>query len=184
MAGADFAKRFTKMSTAVASSNVDTVKAAALAAKQEHLKVIRRDAGGDLTLSNVGRRKGKQGGRKVGARFDVDKKGSNRAEAIVIPTGPLPLIASPIVGHVIRSAYLRGALRKSKGQSQTFGPALGKISGATRRTVLRTPWGWRQSVRHPGTKGKRTWTRGRKAARPKITRIIQRQTFDTIKRGM
>jgi len=182
-AAVDFSKRFTKMQTAIDKGRVDTVKAAALAAKTEHLKVIRKDAGGDLTLSHVGRRKGKPGGRKVGARFDVKKEGAARVSATVIPTGPLPLIANDIVGHVIHSSYKRGRLRKSRGQSQTFGPALGKVTGTSRRTVLRTPWGWRQTVRHPGTTGKRTWSRGQTAARPEANKAMAKKLTTIVKRG-
>jgi hypothetical protein len=183
MAGRDFAKRFDKLDNAVIRGRTDTVKAAAQAAKVEHLRVLRQDSGGDLHLSHVGRRKGRQGGRKVGVNYKVETSGQSRASATIRPTGPVGLLERDIVGHVIRSSYLRGALRQSKGQSQVFGPAIGKVSGGSRRTVLRTPYGWRQSVRHKGTTGKRTWTRGRRKATPKVTTVMQRQTRNIVKRG-
>ena len=182
-AAKDFEQRFIKLSTAVDKGRTDTLKQAAMIAKTVHTAYIRRDAGSDMILSGVGRRKGKAGGRKVGVRYDIARKsGEYRAE--IIPTGPLPLISHDTPGHVIRSAYLRGALRTSKGQSQAFGPAIGKVAGASRRTVINIPGvGWRPNARHPGTTGKRTWERGRTAAKPKIDRKVESEMFNIIKRG-
>lgn len=180
-AGKDIVKHLGKMSTAIERGRKDTLVSAAKVATAEHLKVIRRDSGGDLKLSNVGRRKGKPGGRGVGARYEISKTGKHRAT--VSATGPLPLIANDIDGHVIRSAYVRGALRKSKGQSQVFGPAIGKASGVSRRTVLATPFGWRQTVRHPGTKGKDTWNKGAKRAAPAISKVMESELANIVTRG-
>ena len=177
-AGKDFQQRFTKLSTAVERGRTDVVKAAALAAKTEHLKVMRRDSGGDLKLSGVGAAKGRRGGAKIGVRYDIKPVG-NGARAEVYATGPVPLIANDTSGHVIRSAWSKGKARKG-----FVGPTFGGQFKGDNRAVLNIPGiGFRRSARHPGTTGKDTWRHGGRVARPKISREMRQTTTTIVKRG-
>ena len=91
----DLAKRVAKIDQAIERSRKDTVRAAAMAAKGEHLDVMRGDAGGDLRLSRV--RSGR--GSSIGVRFSVS---GDSAE--VKATGPVPLLANRIGPHRIPKA--------------------------------------------------------------------------------
>ena len=184
MAGPDFAVRLKKLSTSIESGRKDTVKSAALTAKNAHLAVMRPDSGGDLRLSGVNKAKGRPGNAKIGARYDIETRGG-KSRATIKATGPLHLLANDTGGRVIRSAYAKGKYRKGgKGQSQFIGPTVGGQFKGDRRAVLNIPGiGYRRSARHPGTRGKDTWRRGMKSARPKVTRVMRSETANIIKRG-
>lgn len=177
-AGPDFADRLGKLTTAIEKGRKDTMSAAALAAKNAHLSIMRPDSGGDLKLSGVGRAKGRPGGAKVGVRYDIKGTG-NSVTATVRATGPLPLLANPTAGRVIRSAYAKGKARRG-----FVGPTVGGQFSGDRRAVLNIPGiGYRRSARHPGTRGKNTWRIGEQRARPKITKVMRSETANVIKRG-
>ena len=184
MAGPDFAVRLKKLSTSIESGRKDTVKSAALTAKNAHLAVMRPDSGGDLRLSGVNKAKGRPGNAKIGARDDIETRGG-KSRATIKATGPLHILANDAGGRVIRSAYAKGKYRKGgKGQSQFIGPTVGGQFKGDRRAVLNIPGiGYRRSARHPGTRGKDTWRRGMKSARPKVTRVMRSETANIIKRG-
>jgi hypothetical protein len=177
-AGKDFADRLGKLSTAIEKGQADTVRAAALKAKNAQLDVMRPHSGGDLRLSGVNRAKGRQGNTKIGARFDIKSSG-RKVRAEVKATGPVQLIANDTAGRVIRSAYAKGRSRKG-----FVGPTAGGQFRGDRRAVLNIPGiGFRRSVRHPGTRGKDTWRKGRKGAEPKVTRVMRQETANIVKRG-
>lgn len=146
----DIAKRIDRIEKDLEQSRRATMRAAGAAAKDEQLKVMRHDAGGDLTLSRV--RSGK--GAKIGARYDFTPD----ANVIVKATGPVPLIANPSEPHVIPRQNARRA----------------------RRRLLLRDGGIRSVVGHPGTRGKDTWNRGRRDAHPRITKVIGARTDRTI----
>jgi len=140
---------------------------------------MRPHSGGDLRLSGVGRRKGRPGGAKIGARYDIRSAGGNKVRAEVKAVGPVPLIANDTAGRVIRSAWAKGRARRG-----FVGPTVSGQFGGGRRAVLNIPGiGFRRSVRHPGTKGKDTWRKGRRGAEPKVTRIMRSETAAIVKRG-
>lgn len=101
-AGADFGRRLGKIAMAVDRGRRDTLTSAALAAKAEQERMIRRDSGGDMRLSGVGRR-----GAKVGARYDVR---GNRVEVKAI--GPLHFVAHDTKAHRMPRVRGRRARRR------------------------------------------------------------------------
>lgn len=149
----DIANRLDRVEKDLERSRRATMRAAAQAAKDEQLRVMRGDAGGDLTLSRV--RSGR--GAKIGARYDFTADGNVLVKAV----GPVPLIANPSKAHLIpRQSARRGRKR------------LRLADGSIRL-----------SVDHPGTKGKDTWNRGRRQATPVVTRVIGDRTDRTIIRS-
>ena len=180
--GPDLGKRLVKFARTIEGASLDTLKSSADKAKAEQLKVMRSDSGGDLKLSGVGRRRGRPGGAKVGVNYKLTK-GNGSPSALVSATGPLPLIANKTKAHAIGSAFKPG--RAS--QSGLIGLGLGRSASASggRKAVLHIPGvGFRRSARHPGTKGKDTWNRGRKKAEPVIRKQMSRRTTAAIKKGM
>lgn len=99
--GADIGARMVKMQGAVHQGRTDTIRAAAVVAKRHHVDVIKRDTGGDMRLSGVGKR-----GARVGARFDIDQ-----AAATMRATGPLHLRERDTSAHRIPKARKRGGQR-------------------------------------------------------------------------
>jgi hypothetical protein len=178
-AGPDFARRLSKLASAVENGSRDTVQEMGMAAKTAHLAILKADSGGDLRLSGVGRRKGRAGNRKIGARYDLDRTGAGKHRATIRATGPVHFVANPMSGHVIRSAYAKG--RRVRG---FVGPTAAGQFGGGRRAVLRIPGiGYRRSVRHPGTTGKDSWRRGERRARPKVSKVARKRTANVISRG-
>lgn len=80
-------------------------------------------------------------GGRVGVTVVATKIGHD-GTALVKATGPLHLLANPTAEHQER---------------------------ARRKRALRTPYGPRYSVEHPGTKGKDTWHKGVDKARPLVS---------------
>ena len=178
-AGADFVKHLQSMSTAVEKGRHDTLMQAAVEAKKAHLTVLRRDSGGDLKLSHVGRAKGRPGNAKIGARFDIKIGGSGKSVAVVKATGPVPIIANNTSGHVIRSAYSKGKARKG-----FVGPTFGGQFKGGNKAVLHIPGiGFRRSARHPGTRGKDSWWEGERLGRPRVAKTMDKEINNIIKRG-
>lgn len=157
----DVKRKVTAMANAVERDRRTIVAAGARKAAAKQEDVIRFDSGGDMRLSGVGRRRGRAGGARLGVRVRIQ---GNSAE--VLASGPLPLIDRNVPGHVIRSAYVRGAYRTTRTGGQILGPAAPTIRG-DRRAVIAIPGvGFRRSARHPGTRGKDTWDRGKRLGLP------------------
>lgn len=95
-------------------------------------------------------------GAKVGARFDVVGQQTH-----VYATGPLQFVAHPMSPHRIPKVRKRGRKR------------VAVIPGV----------GVRAHAMHPGTKGKDTWRRGVKAARPKVTKVAEGEWSRIIRRA-
>lgn len=187
--GPSIAKGMAKMSKVVQAKSLDTLKAAGDAGQKVHEAVIRKDSGGDGKLSGVGAAKGRPGNAKVGAKFKVEKRGTSPS-GVLTATGPLQIINNDTAGRVIRSAYLYGG--RGNARKGMIGPVLPGAFSARRggfvgpvlshKAVLRLPdGGFRQSVRHPGTKGKQTWQKGSKAARPVVTKVMSSRTTNVLK---
>jgi len=123
---------------------------------------IRSDSGGDMVLSGMAA--------KVGARYDV--KGASHPVALIRATGPLHILESDTDAHPILPKGVgraKGRTKVARRQAKQdlynalFGGSVG--SGAT---PLRTPYGPRYRVNHPGTTGKKTWSRGIAKAIPHV----------------
>lgn len=187
--GPDLGKRIVKLTQAVEKGRVDAVKRSAEKAKAEQLSVIRADSGGDLMLSGVNKSKGRPGNAKLSVNYRVRSSGLT-ATALLKATGPLQIISNDTSGRVIRSAYssnVRGTAARRRGGARGFiGPVVpGQFAGGGRKAVLNIPGvGFRRSARHPGTKGKDTWQRGRKKAEPVIAVEMRKSTTGTIAKGM
>lgn len=152
---ADLARRIAKIEKAIEASERDSIRRAAIVAKEAQLAQMRSDVGANLRLDRV--RSGK--GAAIGARYNLSGKGA-AASATVKATGPVPLVANPIKPHRIPRA------------------------GRRRRGVLAIPGiGVRASAEHPGTRGKDTWNVGRREAEPRVTQIIQRNTDAAVVRA-
>lgn len=165
---------------AVEAGSVDTVKRSAEMAKAEQLKRMKADSGGDLKLSGVNKAKGRAGNAPIGASYKVTKSGST-ATAVVKATGPLQIINNDTQSRRIGSAWAGGTRAR---RSVAVGPVAASSSGGGRRAVLNTPFGFRRSVRHPGTTGKDTWQLGRGDAEPKIRQTMSKRTTAVISKGM
>lgn len=187
--GPNIAKGMANMSKAIQAKSLDTLKASGDAGQKMHEALIRKDSGGDLKLSGVGAAKGRGGNAKVGVRFKVEKRGPSPS-GVLTATGPLQIINNDTAGRVIRSAYLYGG--RGNARKGMIGPVLPGTFSARRgsfigpvmsnRAVLRLPdGGFRQSVRHPGTKGKQSWQRGARVARPIVTKSMSKRTSSVIK---
>ncbi len=176
--GPDFGKVVTNLTGSIQKGRVTTVSSSALKAKTVQEAALRAASGGDMVLSGANRAKGRKGGAKLGVRFKLEG-GTGNPSALLAATGPVQLVENNTSGHVIRSAYASGAGRKG-----FIGPTAGQFGGGGRggKAVLRIPGvGFRRSARHPGTKGKKPWANGRKAAEPVIRKSMSQQTFNIIK---
>lgn len=189
LTGPNIAKGLANMSRHLQTKSLDTLKASGEAGLKVHAAQIRKDSGGDSMLSGVNRAKGKPGNTKVGARFKVEKRGPSPS-GVITATGPLQIINNDTAGRVIRSAYLYGG--RGNARKGMIGPVLPGAFSARRgsfigpvlsnKAVLRLPdGGFRQSVRHPGTKGKQTWQKGTKQARPIVTQSMSKRTTNVLK---
>lgn len=186
--GPNLAKRINKLQVAVEKGRVDAVKRSAEKAKAAQLAVMRSDSGGDLKLSGVNKRKGRAGGATLNVNYRVRSSGMT-ATALIKATGPLQIIDGDTSGHVVRSAYgsnTRGTVGRRRGSSRGFiGPVIGGQFSGGRKAVLNIPGvGFRRTARHPGTKGKDTWKRGRKDAEPKVATEMKSSVSKTIAQGM
>lgn len=101
-AGSDFARRVGRLATAVDKGRTETLRKAGMVGKSEHVDLLRRDSGGDLRLSGVGKR-----GARIGARFDMDGAGRVTVKA----TGPVQFLANPMSPHRIPRQRSRGRRR-------------------------------------------------------------------------
>lgn len=146
------------MADGVVSARREAIFQTALAAKAIHVSHIRR--AGVETLSGMG-------GAKIGARFDV--KGFKNPTALVKATGPAHIVNNPTVGHGIASRRFGGS-RKRRGQ-RALSRQLGRfIPGAG----IRTPFGPKAWVSHPGTRGKGFWQKGQREVARKTPELYMK----------
>jgi hypothetical protein len=137
------------------------VEKAALVATTAARASIAVGSGGDSVMSNVGR--GAKGA-KVGVRYDI--KGAQNPTALIRATGPLHILDNPTSPHQIMSKVKKGRSRASRGAF--YNALFGGDGGFGAAKPLRTPYGPRYRVQHPGTKGKRTFWRAIDNVRPLI----------------
>lgn len=153
----DLAQRASKIEAAFKRAERDAVTRAALAATTEHRERIIADSGGDSRLSRVGARRGRTGGAKVGARFNL--VGGLAAE--VKATGPLHIVANPAKPHTI----------------------MARSRGGARTTLRLADGGFRRSVSHPGHGGKDTWRKALPDAERAAGKVIGKEMDQAFRRG-
>lgn len=162
----EFAVDAFNMAASLPDATAKATASAALEVTNTIRAEIRTDSGGDMVLSGMGA--------KVGARYSV--RGGSSPTALISATGPMQILESDTQSHSI----LSGGVGRAKGRSRAarrqakqelynalFG---GQFSGAR---PLSTPYGPRYSVNHPGTKGKKTWSRGVEKAAPHVPKVYQ-----------
>ena len=152
--GAELANKLQKAARASGKANRQAVSAAALAYKEATLASGASDTGGDLRMSHWGWSpvKGTYRAPKLGAYYDV--KGYENATALLRP--------KPIGLWV----YLEGGARPHAITNRT--------RGRNRRKALALQGGgFAKAVNHPGTRGKKSWSRGLKAGEPQALRIFK-----------
>lgn len=119
------------------------------------------------TLRNVGKR----GGAKLGVRVRQVNLGPTHPVAFVKAIGPWQIHEFDTKPHPI--PRLKGA------RSRQYGPAFGGSKGG----MLRMPDGQiRRQVFHPGTKGKHTFAKGAAAVAPKVPRVVERVSVQSVLR--
>jgi hypothetical protein len=175
--GAALAKRLPAVGAALVKNNQDATKRAAMAYKAAALKQGSKDSGGDLRLSRWGKR-----GVKLGVGFDVEGSGGT-AKAVVAPRpmGPWKVLEYGAAPHLI----VPGLTRRQTKALTLFSVMAGQggsldgydISGLAasargtrnnrggarrrkRRPPLKIGGNVRAWARHPGTTGKKTWSKG------------------------
>lgn len=137
---------------------------------------ITQDSGGDNVLSGMGA--------KVGARFDV--RPGSEPTALIRATGPLQILESDTQPHGILPAGVGRAQGRTKAARRAAKQGLydalfgGSYGSGTK--PLRTPYGPRYRVSHPGTSGKRTWSRGIDKAIPKVPKVYQAALAKALRR--
>lgn len=174
--------RLRKTAAVLERGNKNTLNQAALAAKKTIVARMMRDTGGDGVLSGVGRN-----GRRLDVSYKLEGTASN-PRAFIKALGPWPLIENNTRGRVIRSRHsvVRGSSGRGRLARAGFvGPLLpGQVQG-NRRAVLNIPGiGYRRSARHPGTKGKKTFAKGRQASAPIVTQILRKRSTEIVKAGV
>jgi hypothetical protein len=114
-------------------------------------------------------------GGSVGVRQTTIRSGKNPA-ILMRARGALHLLANPTGQHLI--------LPKGSGSAKTRRARLANYSGAIGPGVhpLRTPYGPKYKVNHPGTRGKDTWRKGVDEARPLIATGMQTAVEGEIRR--
>lgn len=137
----------------LSSAYPDAVNDAAKHAKRELTGAARDMAGPDQRLSGVGKR-----GARISVGYNVRRDG-DRSSALVIARGPWQLVEGDTKAHTIpRQRFTKK----------------GRRTAATRRRVVRTPYGPRSVVNHPGTKGKGRYRYIRGELRRDTEKIIVR----------
>lgn len=140
----------------------DATKNAAAEATGVIRDEIRTDSGGDMILSGMAA--------KVGARYDV--KGTENPVALIQATGPMQILEHDTKAHLILPSGVGRARGRTKAArraaKQGLYDALFGNSYGSDAKPLRTPYGPRMRVNHPGTTGKKTWSHGVAKAIPRV----------------
>jgi hypothetical protein len=171
-AGPDVNKIAKQITRALEHDRLLIVKSALATAAEIHEIQLAKEAGSDMILSNVGKRHGKPGGVKVGVRVRSSRHGKYMAGGVIGATGPVGLLEEGNPRHIIRSSWI------PKGGRAFIGPRVGGP-----RAILRLPdGGVRAWVQHPGTRGEFPFLKGKRRARPAITKIMRAQSSVSVRR--
>jgi hypothetical protein len=178
---AELAAKLTLTATALGRANRKAVGEAANTYKFGALQAAREDVGPDLRLSRWGAKRGRSTqGLKLGAGYDV--RGYDNAVALlrarpqgvwkVVEYGAKP---HPIVPGVSkRQTRFAASLANLTGETVNASTIVAGRKGKKRRMALKLPDGnIRFGVNHPGSRGKRTWSRGINKATPGALRTFR-----------
>lgn len=178
---AELAAKLTLAATALGRANRKAVGEAANTYKFGALQTAREDVGPDLRLSRWGAKRGKSTqGVKLGARYDV--RGSTNAVALlkarpqgvwkVVEYGSKP---HPIVPGVSkRQTRFAASLANLTGETVNASTIVAGRKGKKRRMALKFPDGnIRFGANHPGSRAKKTWSRGIDRATPGALRTFR-----------
>jgi hypothetical protein len=178
---AELAAKLTLAATALGRANRKAVGEAANTYKFGALQAAREDVGPDLRLSRWGAKRGRSTqGLKLGAGYDV--RGYDNAVALlrarpqgvwkVVEYGAKP---HPIVPGVSkRQTRFAASLANLTGETVNASTIVAGRKGKKRRMALKLPDGnIRFGVNHPGSRGKRTWSRGINKATPGALRTFR-----------
>lgn len=178
---AELAAKLTLAGRALGSANRRAVGEAAGVYRDVTLKVARQDVGADLRLSRWGARRGRSTqGLKLGAGYDV--KGYTNAVALLKarPQGVWKVVeygAKPhpiVAGATRRQTRFASGLAALTGETVDASAIVGGRRGKKRRMAIKFPDGnMRFGVNHPGSRGKRTWSRGVDKATPGAMRTFR-----------
>lgn len=168
-------RNISRSGKALVANNRNATRNAALAFKGAALVEARKDSGGDLRLSRFGKN-----GVKLNVGFDLDgQPGRQRATVTPRPMGPWKVLEYGAKPHPIipgltrrqqRAMALFGFMAGGRGEfdvAELAATARGNRNNRggrrrKRRSPLRIGGNVRAWANHPGTKGKRTWTRSEK----------------------
>jgi hypothetical protein len=146
----DWAARAATLPAALVEATPRAVVVSARMLDQQVTTNLRTATGGDMRLSRV--RSGK--GAQITTRIRTVGSGS-RTRAEVVPGGPIMLIEEDTKRHVQPFRYGTGRRYAMAGE-QLAGGGTSRRRRAVRARAMNIPGvGWRMSVKHPGTKGKR-----------------------------
>lgn len=178
---AELAAKLTLAATALGRANRKAVGEAANTYKFGALQAAREDVGPDLRLGRWGAKRGRSTqGLKLGAGYDV--RGYDNAVALlrarpqgvwkVVEYGAKP---HPIVPGVSkRQTRFAASLANLTGETVNASTIVAGRKGKKRRMALKLPDGnIRFGVNHPGSRGKRTWSRGINKATPGALRTFR-----------
>ena len=153
-----WAARAATLPAALVHATPDAVKAGAHVLEAASSAKLLAASGGDMRLSRV------RSGRGAALKVSVRVVGAGaRAQAQVVPTGPVMLLEADTPRHVQPFRYVSQRTGGAKSYS------MARRRKATRRGLIYIPGlGTFQSVKHPGTKGKRpigrAWDESKEAA--------------------
>jgi hypothetical protein len=149
----EFARRLALLPAVLVQATPDAVAEAGRVLEREAESNLRAATGGDLRLSRV--RSGR--GATVGVEINVVGAGG-RASARVTGTGPVLLVEDDTRRHRQPFQY-SGRYTIGAGQVTRRGTAAKRLRAKRKGFIYIPGVGFRQSVNHPGTKGKRPITK-------------------------
>lgn len=184
----EFVAKFERLALNAGQANYDAVEAAARTYKDVMLIEVAKDTGGNMKLSAWGSpARRKTGGLKLGVGYDI--KGRENATAFIYgrPQGAWKVLEYGTQPHIIglgkgatsrlisyalgggpnkrARGQLNRQLRKQKALFANTGPGSKSARGGGYSHPIARP------IQHPGTSGKRTFTRGARRAEPRAIEV-------------
>lgn len=186
-----FGTKMIQAGQAITEANTVAASAAALAYKDAVIASGKAATGGDGQLSRWGKDRSKvgfKGGVKLNARYDVEGRGINAQVLLkAVPMGVWKVVEYGAGTHAIvpgATAKMRkGAnlISAMMGGADTAEALSGARKGARKRRLM--VWGngnFAAYTRHPGTKGKKAWSKGISAGTPNAVRAYKRQQVEAL----
>ena len=187
---AEFGAKIVKAGQEMEKVNTAATAAAAQEYKESVLMSGKAATGGDGQLSRWGKDRSKvgfKGGVKLNARYDMENTGG-KAQAVLkaVPMGVWKVVEYGASAHAIvpgatanmrKGAKLIGLLTGA----DTAEALSGARKGARKRRLM--VWGngnFAAYTRHPGTKGKKAWSKGISAGTPNAVRAYKRQQVEAL----